>query len=413
MKPRYKPHLTVLLIFAGLLFVTGCQGNRLFGSAGAWNGKIQTYYTETADGWNLQVDRFEPDQPDLSANPVILCHGLSYNNRFWDLTEKVSLARYLAASGYDVWSVSLRGAGLSDQPLASVGRKVLAGSIPTKFFTEAHKHKLGSAAFSGYSVDDHINYDVPAVISLVKAKTAAKRVHWVGHSMGGMIMFAYLATQPQEAARNVDTFVAVSVPMVMFHPLNKAMQLQLDNAAALKAGNAFVSTSYDAFVAKVLGKLAPPTISETLFLNRDNVDDSVLRLLAQWGQESISPGQLDQLFAMAAQESFYSRDRKTNYTSMLDRVTTPTFFLVGQLDNMATVGAVKFAYRQVSSQDKSYRLFGRINKNLADYGHDDIVIGKHAKQEVYPAISNWLKTHRRSRNALAAPLPLQPPAPDR
>lgn len=408
MKYRCKKYILALMMITGLVLIVGCQPKKMFGTGTTWKGKVQTYYTETSDGWTLQIDRFEPDQPDPLANPVVLCHGLSYNNRFWDLTEKVSLARYLTAQGYDVWSVSLRGAGLSDQPLASVLRKIGTGSVPLGFLTEAHKHKLGSAAFSDYSVDDHINYDVPAVIQFVKTESGAKKLHWVGHSMGGMVMFAYLATQPQEATRDVDTFVAVSVPMAMFHPLNKAMQLQVDNAAALKAGNVFVSTSYDAFVAKVLGKLAPPTISETLFLNRDNIDDYVMRLLAQWAQESISPGQLDQLFVMAAEENFYSRDRKTNYTSLLDRVITPTFFLAGQLDNMATVGAVKFAYRQISSQDKAFKLFARINNNRADYGHDDIIIGKHARQEVYPTILDWLNAHRRSKEALATPLPLQP-----
>ena len=404
---RHRVELAAVLILITVsVLITGCEPKKLLAPAVTWTGKVQTFYTKTSDGWTLQIDRFEPDRPDPAANPVVLCHGLSYNNHFWDLTEKVSLARYLAGSGYDVWSVSLRGAGLSDQPLASILRKLGAGSIPPKFFTEAHKHKLGSAAFSDYSVDDHIKYDAPAVISFVKAKTGAQKVHWVGHSMGGMIMFAYLSTNPQQAEKDVDTFVAVSVPMAMFHPLNKAMQVQVDNARALKAGNMFVSTSYDAFVAKVLGKLAPPTVSETLFLNRDNVEDGVLRRLAQWAQESISPGQLDQLFVLAAEEEFYSKDRKTNYTSMLNRVTTPTFFLVGQLDNMATVGAVKFAHRQVASQDKAYRLFAKINGNKADYGHDDIIIGKHAREEVYPKITKWLKAHRKAKKVPATLLPL-------
>ena len=407
MKQHCREFMAVLVILAASVLMAGCQGSKLFGG-GQWKGQIKTHYARTSDNWSLQVDRFQPDQPDPSANPVVLCHGLSYNNRFWDLSEKVSLARYLAAAGYDVWSVSLRGAGRSDQPLASVTRKLLAGSIQPGFFTEAHRRKLSGTAFSNYSVDDHISNDVPAVIRLVKEKTGARKVHWIGHSMGGMVMFAYLATHAQEAAKDVDTFVAVSVPMVMFHPLNKAMQLQVDHAGALKAGNVFVSTSYDAFVAKVLGKLAPPTGSESLFLNRDNVDDAVLRLLAHKAQESISPGQLEQLLAMAAEEDFYSQDRKVNYTALLDRVTTPTLFMVGQLDNMASIGAVKFAYRQVSSQDKAYRLFARINGDRADYGHDDIIIGKHARKEVYPVISNWLETHRRSQKALTSPLPLQP-----
>jgi poly-beta-hydroxyalkanoate depolymerase len=117
---------------------------------------------------------------------------------------------------------------------------------------------------------------------------------------------------------------------------------------------------------------------------------------------------VNQLFVMAAEENFYSQDRKTNYATLLDQVSTPTFFLVGQLDNMATVGAVKYAHRQVSSQDKAYRLFARINGYKADYGHDDIIIGKHARQEVYPEIVDWLRAHQRSKKALETPSPLQP-----
>jgi len=42
------------------------------------------------------VDRYQPTEPDPANNPVVLCHGLSYNNRFWDLTSENSLARFRA-----------------------------------------------------------------------------------------------------------------------------------------------------------------------------------------------------------------------------------------------------------------------------------------------------------------------------
>ncbi len=380
-----------VLVWSGLM--VGCGGRGLFGGIWAEKIQVQTHYAETADGWTLQVDRYQPTKPDPANNPVVLCHGLSYNNRFWDLTSENSLARYLAERGYDVWTVSLRGAGFSDQPLANVIRKIGTGSIDPGFLLTAQNRKLDKAIFSEYCVDDHINYDVPAVIALVKEKTQAKKVHWVGHSMGGMIMFAYLGTHPA-SAKDVDTFVAVSVPMIMFHPLNKAMQMQVDNAAALKAGNLVLSTSGDALVAKILGKWAPPTVSESLFLNRDNVEDGTLRLLAQWAQESISTGQLTQLLDLAAEEEFYSLDKKVNYTALLSKVTTPTFFLVGQLDNMSTVGAVKYSHREVSSQQKQYKLFGRINGDRANYGHDDIIIGRHARAEVFPEILKWLENRK-------------------
>lgn len=382
-----------VLLAAGVLIslalLAGCVPHGVFSGAGAEKIEIQTHYAKTSDGWNLQVDHYQPKTPDPKNNPVVLCHGLSYNSHFWDLGKETSLARYLAQQGYDVWSVSLRGAGFSDQPIANITRKTLSGALDPGFLLTVQNRNPGKAIFSEYSVDDHINYDVPAVIEMVKQKTHAKKVHWIGHSMGGMIMFAYLATHP-ESVQDVDSFVAVSVPMIMFHPLNKAMQIQVDNAVALKAGNVVLSTTPDSLVARILGKWVPPSVSETLFLNRDNVTDGTLRFLALWAQEGISTGQLTQLLDLAAEEEFYSFDKKINYTALLSKVTTPTLFLVGQLDNMSTVGAVKYAHREVSSPQKDFRLFGRINGHQANYGHDDIIIGQHAKEEVFPEILKWL-----------------------
>ena len=61
---------------------------------------------------------------------------------------------------------------------------------------------------------------------------------------------------------------------------------------------------------------------------------------------------------------------------------------------MATVGAVKYSHREVSSPQKQFRLFGRINGDRANYGHDDIIIGRHARQEVFPEILKWLNNHK-------------------
>jgi hypothetical protein len=79
MKYRCKKYILAIMMIAGLVLVVGCQPKKMFGTATTWKGKVRTYYTETSDGWTLQIDRFEPDQPDPLANPVVLCHGLSYN----------------------------------------------------------------------------------------------------------------------------------------------------------------------------------------------------------------------------------------------------------------------------------------------------------------------------------------------
>ncbi len=73
------------------VLLAGCGPGGLF--SGFESGKIQaqTHYTQTSDGWALQVDHFEPITPNPKLNPVVLCHGLSYNSHFWNLSKKTAL----------------------------------------------------------------------------------------------------------------------------------------------------------------------------------------------------------------------------------------------------------------------------------------------------------------------------------
>jgi pimeloyl-ACP methyl ester carboxylesterase len=71
------------------------------------------HWMKTSDNWSLHLWHYPPINHDPKRLPVILCHGLSHNNTYWDLAENVSLAQYLQQRGYDVWSVSLRGSGQS------------------------------------------------------------------------------------------------------------------------------------------------------------------------------------------------------------------------------------------------------------------------------------------------------------
>jgi len=346
------------------------------------------YYTTTEDKMTLALRRCTPAHLSSDKCPVILCHGLSYNLMFWDLGKEVSLANYLAEAGYDVWLLSLRGAAPSSQPANSAFRKLGRFNLDPEMLG-AFKQRLTGLKMTDWSVDDHIKYDIPAALKFVKEQTGYKRVHWIGHSMGGMIMFGYLSQGV--GADEIKSFVAVSTPMAVFHPLSEPFKLLVDNEAAIGVGSAVVGSSAPASLGAIFGDMGTPM--DKLFYNGQNVDADVLKALFYLVEEEISSGQLKQLLGMVRTERFKSLDSKIDYTGALSQVATPTYFMVGTVDNMATVGAVQYAYRQVSSVDKEYRLFGRVNSQKDDYGHDDIIIGKHAREEVYPTIVQWLNGH--------------------
>ena len=69
-------------------------------------------YATTADGWKLGIRRIRPEHPDPGKLPVVLCHGLGLNGTFWTITDD-HMPGQLAARGYDVFIVDLRGSGES------------------------------------------------------------------------------------------------------------------------------------------------------------------------------------------------------------------------------------------------------------------------------------------------------------
>ena len=346
----------------------------------------QYYYTQTEDGHTLALRRYQPDKLSADKAPVILCHGLSYNLMFWDINEDVSLARYLARAGYDVWSLSLRGAAPSSQPLNSglrkLGRFKLEPEMLNKF-----QGRLNDLQMTDWSVDDHMKYDLPTAIGLVQRETGYQRLHWIGHSMGGMVMFGYL--QQDGAESGIKSFVAAAVPMVVFHPLSEPFDVLVKNEAALDIGSRIMGSSAPASLGSVFGDLGTPM--DKLFYNGKNIDTETLKRLHYLVEEEISSGQLKQLLNMVRSERFSSLDGSIDYTSRLGQVNTPIYCLVGTVDNMATIGAVQYVFREIGSSNKQYGLFGRVNGHRNDYGHDDIIIGKHAKEEVYPRIVEWLE----------------------
>lgn len=80
-----------------------------------------------------------------------------------------SLSRWLAANGYDTWSCDLRG--------------VLDSASPGNSGRDRW----------GWSVDDHLLSDIPALIGYILEHAQCEQLHWIGHSMGGILLLCYCA----------------------------------------------------------------------------------------------------------------------------------------------------------------------------------------------------------------------------
>lgn len=116
----------------------------------------------TPDGVTLRVKRYA----NPGGQPVLFCHGFNGNGFEFDLPrEGYNMAVYLARRGFDVWISSFRGCGVEPY--------------------------LCDGGDWSHSIDTLAILDAPTLVDGIIAETG-KQPFWIGHSMGGMVLYMYL-----------------------------------------------------------------------------------------------------------------------------------------------------------------------------------------------------------------------------
>ncbi|KAJ1260020.1 hypothetical protein BS78_10G200100 [Paspalum vaginatum] len=142
----------------------------------AYGYPCEEYHVTTDDGYILSLKRIPYGLSDAgnstgdTRTPVLLFHGLLVDGFCWVLSNpKQSLGFILADGGYDVWIANCRGTKSSRRHIS------LSPEDP---------------AFWDWTWDELAAYDLPAVLRFVYNKTGGKKVHYVGHSLGTLIILA-------------------------------------------------------------------------------------------------------------------------------------------------------------------------------------------------------------------------------
>jgi pimeloyl-ACP methyl ester carboxylesterase len=331
-------------------------------------------YAFTDDGWRLGVRHLRPAAPDPSKLPVVLCHGLGLNGTFWTITDAEShLPAQLLAHGYEVFIFDFRGSGESAR-LGPLGR--VNARLRETFLLEIGEGR--------WDVDAIARHDVPAVLDYVKTATGSDRVNWVGHSLGGMLMFAFLEQSPERY--RVANFVAMG-STIMFdkYPQNDMLQAN----RCLRALARVVSP----------GRLGRPLMIarfpgldkiDQFYYTSANVDRTTVSRFYGYTLEDTGPGALKQLDPYLEYGHFLSADRKVDYAARLGDVTLPVLMVAGDADIISDVPSTALTLRSIGSPDKTLMRFGKAEGHFADYGHCDLVWSRYAPREVFPPLVAWL-----------------------
>ena len=296
---------------------------------------------------------------------ILLIHGYGQNRYAWHLPSR-SFCNFLAAEGYDVFNLDLRGHGRSRH----------LGARPPK------------------DLADYVREDVPAAVEIAKELSGHEQVFVMGHSLGGLISYA---AAPAIAA-SIAGVITLGSP---YHFTRGSRFLSLVGSAMIAMDNTL----------KLNGALPLEDAGEVMRLFRVFVESPLFPLpIRGYAPKSLEPRVLGEHMSLAmdrgsipvmrnmfmraaeARASGHRLGVLYGYASAFEALERPLLVIAGSRDGLAPPEAVRPAYARSCSADKTYRVFPR--------GHIDILVGRDAPLTVWPLVRSWL--HARCGNAAAA-----------
>lgn len=313
-----------------------------------------------ADGVRVCVKRCRPAPgAALRALPVLCVPGLGADSTNFDAPAPHGLAPWLAAQGFDTWIVDLRGTGLS----------MLAGR----------------SQWSNVTFDDFVHLDMPAVLEHIAVTTGAPSVSWVGHSMGGLLLYAMVA-----AGRAGRVHAGVTLGSPIGFPRGFA---DVPWLGRLRGLGRYLSGLHVQELAQLLTPFAMRFDHPQLrrLVAYDNVDPAYVRRVMYRAIQSVPRGVLAQLGDWMERDAFCSVDGTLDYRARLSGCALPVLVMGGQSDGIARLDAVRRAVDLLPNAE--HVIAGRAAGFTADYGHIDLLFGKRAHVEIYPRVRAFLAAH--------------------
>lgn len=384
----------------------------------------------TSDGVLLGMRRY----PRPGAVPVLLLHGLAQNLNGWDLpVAGHSLARHLWEGGYDVWLGNFRGHGRAP-----------------------HRSGIGPRAAR---LDDYGLLDAPAFLNRVTRATG-RTPFVVGHSMGGIAMYAYLqgctygpdgrVTASAELARwrnaGVAGLVMAGTPPKLYwnsrlglrallqreyFEYNELLQTVVGRSAILhlldhlplhRFPTRGVAEWVDQAVklpgptgmlpeavSKVLGHAVSEALAHTLW-NPRNMNTALVAAETRHTLDDVALPVLRQFVDWIRHETAreYTVDEQAPpfcYADHFHRLTVPTLWVGGELDRVAPPSVIRsHGVARLGARDKGLLV-------MRGFGHNDLRMGVRAPEVLFPAVRRWLD-ERRARAVEAIEAVGSPPVAD-
>jgi pimeloyl-ACP methyl ester carboxylesterase len=276
---------------------------------------------------------------------VLLVHGVAMNRQALDFgVERYSLAAVLAGAGLDCFALDLRGHGDSRRP--------------------------PSAVHSEWTLDDYLRLDIPAALEAILQATGQRRVLWVGHSQGALLGLAAAQKYPDRIAG----VVALAPPIRL--PLGPAEHRFLPQLATWRLFRPLAE-----LLAPFSGWWQPRRAGLSIRLG--NMERPIYRRLLMNAIEELPPGVVRHFVTLAREGRLGSLDGGEDWLAGLAACRQPALFVAAPNDGLARPASVEEGYARWGGE-KTLLIAA------PGVGHGDLVLGKRAPLDLFPAVRDWL-----------------------
>ncbi|MCB9777944.1 MAG: alpha/beta fold hydrolase [Alphaproteobacteria bacterium] len=306
-------------------------------------------YYRAADGWEAPLWRYPP-RPGANGEPLLLAHGLGVNRHSLDFREGHSLARAAWQRGFDVYLLEHRG----------------------------DRHAVAPAGTGPFDFDDIVDHDLPAALAAIRERSGADRVLWVGHALGGQLLYGHLA---RGGGDDIAAGVALCAAVRFEVPASTARLASV--AARLLPPGWRVPTRL------MHRALAPLGATATLERLAPDTDGPQLRGLMLDGVDDVQLGLARQVARWVATGGLCDRHDRFDYVEALRSVDTPVMVLAADDDPLCPPAAARPAAEALDARTSIFEVLP------AGLGHLDVIAGPRAAASVYPRVLDWLEQHRR------------------
>jgi pimeloyl-ACP methyl ester carboxylesterase len=320
----------------------------------------------TKDNVSLIMSRKKLPQRKKVKAPILLIHGFAQNRFTWHLSGR-SFENYLVSQSYDVYNLELRGHGMS---------RANGSTYPESF-------------------EAYLDYDVPAAIAAVKEISGVDKIFLAGHSLGASISYCIGARQPQDIlglisvggpilfARQLYLMRALASVLKILHDNTLIKKFTIPNFPVDFIGfiirksffywdNPYFYFPYRVWYPRTIER---EMLEERLFFGFDRTSFEVAKMFIKW----------------AATGKYLSSDENVNYSEELKHFRAPILFIAGDRDQVVPATSIAREMELLGSPEKTYRHFGKPRHKI-HYGHCDLICGRHAPEETWPCMLEWLET---------------------